>query len=86
MNSSALGWDKRQLNKYFFNTEPIPRLSCHDPLAEELIAQEVSCPEGDRTGEFRDKSGIGVGHALPRSTMQYARMIRVIVQYARGTA
>ncbi|XP_047487704.1 hypoxia-inducible factor 1-alpha inhibitor-like [Penaeus chinensis] len=40
MNGSASGWDKRQLNKYFFNTEPIPRLSCHDPLAEELIAQE----------------------------------------------
>ncbi|KAK3860345.1 hypothetical protein Pcinc_033598 [Petrolisthes cinctipes] len=33
-------WDESHLSKYFFHTDPIPRLSCTDPQALQLIAQE----------------------------------------------
>ncbi|KAK8719971.1 hypothetical protein OTU49_013655, partial [Cherax quadricarinatus] len=32
--------DDTHIRKYFFPTQPIPRLSCHDPRALQLIAQE----------------------------------------------
>lgn len=38
-------WDESHLSKYFFHTDPIPRLSCTDPQALQLIAQEVG--DGD---------------------------------------
>ncbi|XP_076041763.1 hypoxia-inducible factor 1-alpha inhibitor-like [Oratosquilla oratoria] len=33
-------WNENHIKKYFFPSEPIPRLPCSDPMAQELISQE----------------------------------------------